>query len=170
MQRLYKTIAFLDATGQPCSLQLPPLVLADSAFGLEPWQMNPYKSDSGPLTGKQRRFNWYHTSARVVVEHAFGRLKGRFRLLLRTHKTSWKLGSHSVMAAMVLHNYLGLENDDFLDDWTEGVEELGSHGGSTQDAGGRAEAVPLEAAMVYKEGLTSLFMQQGRPVRRNRNR
>jgi len=146
------------------------MVLADSAFGLEAWQMTPFKSDNGAVSKKQRRFNWIHSSARVVVEHAFGRLKGRFRLLLGTHRTSWQLGAHAVMAAMVLHNFLGLQNDDFLADWAEGVEELDSSGEGTEDTMGSVVTEQLEAAMVFKDGLTDFFMQQGRPVRRNRNR
>lgn len=132
--------------------------------------MTPFKSDNGAVSKKQRRFNWIHSSARVVVEHAFGRLKGRFRLLLGTHRTSWQLGAHAVMAAMVLHNFLGLQNDDFLADWAEGVEELDSSGEGTEDPMGSVVTEQLEAAMVFKDGLTDFFMQQGRPVRRNRNR
>lgn len=132
--------------------------------------MTPFKSDNGAVSKKQRRFNWIHSSARVMVEHAFERLKGRFRLLLGTHRTSWQLGAHAVMAAMVPHNFLGLQNDDFRADWAEGVEELDSSGEGTKDPMGSVVTEQLEAAMVFKDGLTDFFMQQGRPVRRNRNR
>lgn len=170
MRRLYKTISFLDNSGHSVNLQVPPLVLADSAFGLEAWQMTPFKTENGVVSTRQRRFNWVHSSARVVVEHAFGRLEGRFRLLLGTHRTSWQLGSHAIMAAMVLHNFLGLENDEFLTDWADGVEEFHGSEEGTEDTMGSATTEQPEAAMVYKEGLTALFVQQGRRARRDRNR
>eukprot|EP00963_Diacronema_lutheri_P010602 scaffold1112_cov354-Pavlova_lutheri.AAC.2 len=121
-------------------LQLPPMVLANSAFGLEAWQMIPFKIDNGAVFKIQRRFHWIHISARVVVEHAFGRLKGRSGLLLGTHKTSWQLGAHAIMAAL----------------WAEGVEELESSGEGAKGPMGSALTEQLEAAMVFKDGFTDL--------------
>eukprot|EP00963_Diacronema_lutheri_P000046 scaffold1_cov375-Pavlova_lutheri.AAC.46 len=165
MHRLYKPISFHDTSRYTITLQLPPMVLADSAFGLEAWQMTPFKSDNGAVSKKQRRFNWIHSSARVVVEHAFGRLKGRFRLLLGTHRTSWQLGAHAVMAAMVLHNFLGLQNDDFLADWAEGVEELESSGEGTKRPIGSVVTEQLQGAMMFKDGVTSSCDTDGRCAR-----
>ena len=170
MRRLYRIISFLDNSGHSVNLQVPPLVLADSAFGPEAWQMTPFKTENGAVFIGQRGFNWVHSSARVVVEHAFGRHKGRFSLLLGTQRTSWQLGSHAIMAAMVLHSFFGLENDEFLTKWADGVEEFHSCEEGNEDTMGSATTELLEAAMVYKEGLTTLFVQQGRRARRDRNR
>lgn len=65
-----------------------------------------------------------HSSARVKVEHAFVRLKGRFKLLLTTHRTLWGMGTRSLLGAMVRHNFSGLEDDIFVPEWANGVEEL----------------------------------------------
>lgn len=169
MVHLYKQIEYCDGNGTRQRIMLPPMVLADSAFGLEKWQMTPYKGETGCGSGPERRFNFYHSSARVVVEHAFGRLKGRFRLLLHTHKTSWHMGTHSIMAAMILHNFLGYLNDGFLPDWANGVEELQNHSAADAYVPGPGGS-DSRSAMEMKQELTRFFMQQGRPQRRNRNR
>lgn len=170
MHALHKKIQYCDDSGRWQTLFVPPMVLADSAFGLEKWQMTPYKGESGSGSIQERRFNWIHSSARVIVEHAFGRLKGRFRLLLHTHKTSWQLGTHSIMAAMVLHNFLGQQNDVFLRDWAEGVEELeGNHSTHPQSAGPGNDG-EVHSAVELKKGLTNFYMQRGHPARRRRNR
>ena len=170
MYGLYREIRYLDAQGQQCSVHVPPMVLADSAFGLDTWQMTPYKGETGSGTGPERTFNWAHSSARVAVEHAFGRLKGRFRLLLHTHKTSWRMGARSVMAAMVLHNFLGMQDDLFLPDWAEGVEELANEIGAGLELTDVVSNREVRCAVDLKRSLTDFFVQQGRRERRERNR
>ena len=54
----------------------PLLMLSDPAYPLTTWLMKPY-SDCGQLTQKQTKFNYCVSRTRVVVENAFGRLKGR---------------------------------------------------------------------------------------------
>lgn len=93
MHGLYKEIRYLDAHGEQWSVHLPPMVVVDSAFGLDTWQMISYKGETGTGTGLERTFNWTHSFARVVVEHASSRLKDRFRLLLHTHRTSSRMGA-----------------------------------------------------------------------------
>lgn len=170
MHGLYKSVGFLDQRGHFQTVQVPPVVLADSAFGLYTWQMTPYKGDNGSGTSPERRYNHVHSSARVVVEHSFGRLKGRFRLLLRTHRTSWKQGARTVMAAMVLHNFLGIEHDLFVDEWADGVDELQDVFDSGHGVASEYANVDCEPAMVLKEGLTRFFVQRGRGQQRERNR
>lgn len=170
MTELYRKVEYRDVDGQLDTVWIPPLVLADSAFGLEAWQMTPYKRDNGSGTGPERQFNWSHSSARVCVEHAFGRLKGRFRLLLQKHKTSWEMGAQSIMAAMVLHNFLGMEQDSFIVEWAEGVDELEETNAGHWTEQDAVEDRGTEPAMVIKQGLTMFLFQQGRRVRRERNR
>ena len=49
-------------------------------FPLVPTLMKCYQ-DTGNLTARQKSFNYRQIRTRRVVEQAFGRLKGRFRLL-----------------------------------------------------------------------------------------
>ena len=56
-------------------VRVPPLVLGDSAYALSEWLMKPY-TDRGNLSPDEIIFNIKHSTTRVVVENAFGRLKG----------------------------------------------------------------------------------------------
>lgn len=59
---------------------VPPLIIGDSAYGLQDWLMRPFK-DHGHLTREETNFNHALSVTRMVVENAFGRLKGRLQLL-----------------------------------------------------------------------------------------
>lgn len=57
------------------------LVVADPAYKLTTWCMEPFPQTKA-MTDSQRDFNKPLSSARVVIEQAFGLLKGRWRCLL----------------------------------------------------------------------------------------
>ncbi|XP_017469844.1 PREDICTED: putative nuclease HARBI1, partial [Rhagoletis zephyria] len=79
-------------------------IIGDSAYPSTKWLVSPFK-DYGNLNESQRKFNEIHSSTRMVVENAFGLLKGRFRRLLRfTEQTDLKVITKIVVSACVLHN------------------------------------------------------------------
>ena len=59
-----------------------PLLLSDSAYPMTLWQVKPF-SFTLNLTEREKLFNKHLSLARVIVEQAFGVLKGRFRILLK---------------------------------------------------------------------------------------
>ena len=61
-------------------VSVPPIVLGDSAYSLQDWLMKPYV-DRGNLSREEAQFINLLSITRVVVEDAFGRLKGRLTLL-----------------------------------------------------------------------------------------
>lgn len=95
---------------------LPPEnhVLGDSAYPLKSYVMRPYR-DSGHLTDVQRRFNTRLSSARAVIERAFGRLKGKFRRLKYLDMSRMDLIPVLIGAACMLHNFI-LKNPSEMDD------------------------------------------------------
>ena len=92
-------------------VSIPPLILGDSAFLLETYLMKPCTNTI--LSKEQRYFNYRLSRARLVVEGAYGQLKGRWRLLLRKSEGNLYQTKMATLAFMVLHN-LCLENNDEL--------------------------------------------------------
>lgn len=99
-------------------------LLGDSAYPSKSWLVTPYKDD-GNLTQINRKFNYLHSSTRMVVENAFGLLKTRFRRLLHfTEHSDLKTVVNLTIASCVLHNICIDEKDDWDDEdgSTEDIE------------------------------------------------
>ncbi|XP_036327230.1 protein ALP1-like [Rhagoletis pomonella] len=89
-------------------------IIGDSAYPLMKWLVSPFK-DYGNLTQIQRKFNEIHSSTRMVVENAFGLLKGRFRRLVEfTEQTDLKMITNIVASTCVVHN-ICMTFDDLCD-------------------------------------------------------
>ena len=58
--------------------EIPLVMVGDSAFPARPWLLKAYPDTT--KNQKERYFNKKLRSARVVSEHAYGMLKGRFRM------------------------------------------------------------------------------------------
>ena len=65
-------------------------LIGDPAYPLQEWLMKPF-SDTGRLTQEQHNYNYRLSSARSVVEMCFGRLKGRWRCLLKINDSKLEL-------------------------------------------------------------------------------
>ena len=83
-------------------INVPPLIVADSAFPLRGWLMKPYTD--AILSPQQKYFNYRLSRARMVTEGAYGQLKGRWRVLLRKNESETDMVTLSTLACMVLHN------------------------------------------------------------------
>ncbi|KAI8503691.1 hypothetical protein Bbelb_186620 [Branchiostoma belcheri] len=93
------------------------MILGDPAYPLLPWLMMKGYPESGQLTRQQRNFNYRLSRARMVVECAFGRLKGRWRCLLKRMDVNIMSVSDIISAACVLHNLCEMNGEDFDDAW-----------------------------------------------------
>ncbi|EEY66717.1 uncharacterized protein PITG_17269 [Phytophthora infestans T30-4] len=62
---------------------------------------------AGHLTRKQRCYNYHLSSARILVEYVFGKIKARFKVLhVATDRRSHSANARMICAAVVLHNLL----------------------------------------------------------------
>ena len=96
---------------------VPFVILGDPAYPLQPWLMKPYPGVG--LSAKHRNFKTQLSRARVVVECAFGRLKGRWRCLLKRNYVNVELMSTLVTTCCVLHKICERHHDSFDQQWLD---------------------------------------------------
>ncbi|GBG74120.1 hypothetical protein CBR_g17832 [Chara braunii] len=90
-------------------------LLGDNGYPPSEWVVIP----CGGLSQhpSEMRFDNKQKTARGAVERAFGRLKGMWRLFLRSHKTNMEMLPQQFVAVCILHNILidaGIPFDDNL--------------------------------------------------------
>lgn len=91
-------------------------LLDDSAYAATNWIVPPFK-DYGHLNDHQKTFNFIHSSTRMVVENAFGLLKGRFRRINKfTEQRNLNSIKKLIVSACVLHNLCILSADNITID------------------------------------------------------
>ena len=83
-------------------IEIYPLLLGDSAFPFRPWMMKPFTNSV--LTPQQRNFNYRLSRARMVTEGAYGKLKGRWRVLYKKCERKRENVKIITLACVVLHN------------------------------------------------------------------
>ncbi|OWZ00228.1 hypothetical protein PHMEG_00028632 [Phytophthora megakarya] len=93
-------------------------MIADAGYAIRPWLMTPYPEtfDGAYRDTKTRRFNFAHSSTRMVVERAFGVVKERFRVLNACIDVDDVGRAVDIIAtSIVLHNILIALRDDEVD-------------------------------------------------------
>ncbi|GBG79753.1 hypothetical protein CBR_g30017 [Chara braunii] len=79
-------------------------VMADNGYPTSEWTVVPYGGINQHVD--EERFDNKQKVARGAVERAFGRLKGMWRLFLRTHKTNLETLPQQFTVVCILHNML----------------------------------------------------------------
>ncbi len=96
-------------------------LVGDSGFKLTSWCITPYDRRGGVVVSQsERRFNYRHSKTRVVIEHAFGQLKGRFRCLLKRLDCQPMHWVPIFMSCCILHNLCSMQREPFLNEWALG--------------------------------------------------
>ncbi|KAJ9511174.1 hypothetical protein QJQ45_013208 [Haematococcus lacustris] len=83
---------------------MPMSILADSAYACSTFVLPAYKDNVANRCPNKARYNTLHSRARSKVERAFGRLKMRWRVLLRENDVTLPYVSTMIMACFILHN------------------------------------------------------------------
>lgn len=97
-----------------------PVLLGDQAFPLQFHLMKPFPRP-GPAGSPSQVYNYRLSSARRVVENAFGRLKARFRMLHKGLECDIDNVKIIIRAACVLHNICEQLRDHCDQNWVEAV-------------------------------------------------
>jgi len=79
------------------------IILGDSAYPLSKWLIKPY-SDTGHLISLTKDFNYRLSRAQIVIQNAFGRLKGRQRCLLKCNDTDHHYLPNVIAMCATFHN------------------------------------------------------------------
>ena len=85
-------------------------LLGDSAYPNISWILTPFRQAQN-ITDKLSRYNTVHSSIRMMIERAFGMLKGRFRRLKFLEQNSMSVVCYTVCTACILHNLCIWQND-----------------------------------------------------------
>ena len=88
---------------------VPVCILGDPAYPLLPCLMKEFTA--GGKNVRERFFSYKLSSARIVIENSFGRLKGRFGCLQRAMDVNINDLPNVILACFVLHNYCELKKD-----------------------------------------------------------
>ncbi|GBG69208.1 hypothetical protein CBR_g3907 [Chara braunii] len=99
----------------PFSVRTNGYLLGDNGYPPSEWVVIPYGGVSQHPS--EIRFDNKQKTVRGAVERAFGRLKGMWRLFLRSHKTNMETLTQQFVAVCILHNILidaGIPFDDDL--------------------------------------------------------
>ena len=89
-------------------------IIGDPAYPMKTWLMKSF-ADSGRLTPQQLRYNFRLSSARAIVETTFGKLKGRWRCLLKRNDCGVDQVKQMTLACCVLHNICEENGDRYIE-------------------------------------------------------
>lgn len=98
-------------------------ILADSAYPRQEWVLTPYRR-VGMLSREQNNYDKLHSCTRVVIERAFGLLKGRFKRLQHVNVHDLKHVCDIIMACCVLHSICISEGDILPEFYDENDDNL----------------------------------------------
>lgn len=147
---LYKKATEGQILNGPCmnvaSESISPFLIGDSAYPLLPWVMKPFPHNNA-LSDAQKNFNYRLSRARIVVENAFGRLKARWRHLLKQNEMDVIKVPAIIHSCCILHNMCEMKSEAFLDSWLDNSTQL------PQPSSGATTSIPNCRAKQIRDAL-----------------
>lgn len=122
---------------QESILREPYVLVGDAAYPLCSWLVTPFPTEP---TAREAVFNRRHSSARMAVERAFGKLKAQWSLLYKNSSYGPASTVYMCTAACILHN-ITIDVDD-EHGWEPPEDELSGLMGSTPDVEDNDGVVP----------------------------
>lgn len=124
--RVFRLSSLQEYINNPIKFPNNTHLIGDAAYALHKHLLVPYP-DNGHLTQYQKNYNFCHSSTRMVIERAFGLLKGRWRSLLHVLAVNClDFIPYHILACCVLHNICLLQKDELnMEDIVIEVEEIG---------------------------------------------
>ena len=117
--------------------EIRPLLVADPVYKLSNWCMKPYP-ETRAIAPSQRTFNKALSRARVVIEQAFGMLKGRWCCLLVKLEESVDKIPLTIITCCILHNIcIEVRDDVDVDPEDDDPDELAALPGHMNREGSR---------------------------------
>ncbi|KAG1686942.1 Protein ANTAGONIST OF LIKE HETEROCHROMATIN PROTEIN 1 [Nymphon striatum] len=95
-------------------VEILPYVIGDAAYPMSHCLMKPYPDDE-TLSSAKQNFNFNLSKCRSVIEHAFGRLKSRWRCLAKRLDSPSDKVPTIIVSCCTLHNYCEMNNDRLED-------------------------------------------------------
>lgn len=93
-------------------------IISDGIFPLKTWLMNPFQIGSG-MPALEKNFNYRLSSARMTIVGAFGRLKARWRVLLRRPDVHIETMRTLIYVCFLLHNFCEFSQQGVLEEWLQ---------------------------------------------------
>ena len=124
-----------------------PYLVGDSAFALSPYLIKGFQYL--PQLGLQANFNAAVSAARKVSEIAFGRLKGRFHILVDNRINDPLFTSDTALSCAVLHNVCSRAKCPFETSWfpDETLYSGGAHPPAAQAIAAVHEGPAMRSAL-----------------------
>ena len=95
--------------------RIEPFRIGDPAYPLSKHLMKDYPGSN--ISPEKEYFNYRLNRARIQIERAFGKLKGRWRCLFKQLECSLENAVHHVIASCILHNICEEGDAEYLEEW-----------------------------------------------------
>lgn len=143
---------FPESTTNIGGHDVPLYLIGDSAYPLQSWLMKPF-SENSQLTVQQKNYNYRKSRARIIVENAYGRLKARWRRLMKKNEMHVSNVPTVISACCVLHNVCEIHGEEFKSTWLEEI----TRSTSVQPASVEAHDDTAERPNVIRNALVEYF-------------